>query len=199
MAEDQVLCQNHATVVAPQLDASRLECNSTSIDPLLWKYFGENICSVCKRKTSDFDMISKGEVRSAYLIPEDTIKMMKFVEKNNPHNSHWTPMHLYLRKHAKEFAIKRFGSLAAMEFEKHTREQNKFETDYIKAENVIREQTLEYKKSLSMTQTHQSKSKTESIIGRKRSAMDECKPTHKVTKHKKALTSLIDCVRGADL
>mmetsp|Transcript_4890 Transcript_4890/g.6747 ORF Transcript_4890/g.6747 Transcript_4890/m.6747 type:complete len:197 (-) Transcript_4890:30-620(-) len=182
----QVLCQNKDNL-----------CDSTSIDPLLWKEFGENICSICKRKTSDFDLISKGEVRSAFLIPEDTIKMMKYMEKSNPHNSHWTPMHLYLRKHAKEFAIKRFGSLAAMEFEKHKREQKKFETDFIKTDSIIREQTLEYKQSL--TKANQSIPKsTESTIGQKRSAIDECKATHKVTKHKKTLKSLIECLRGND-
>jgi hypothetical protein len=46
---------------------------------------------------------------------------MKYMVKRNRLHSNWGPSYLYLRKHAQEQAIKRFGSLRALDEEKHKR------------------------------------------------------------------------------
>lgn len=162
-------------------------CKSESVDPLLKEVFNENVCSICKLKSNDFDLITKSEVQASYLIPEDTIKTMKFTTKTNKHNSHWAPMHLYLRKHAKELSIKRFGSLEAMEEEKKSREKKKFQRDNAKTENILETQTLDFKKNLDPSV--QSLSNT---IGQKRKAAQSCKSQKK----RDSLKSLIDSIRG---
>mmetsp|Transcript_18215 Transcript_18215/g.34102 ORF Transcript_18215/g.34102 Transcript_18215/m.34102 type:complete len:100 (-) Transcript_18215:1461-1760(-) len=51
--------------------------------------------------------------------------MMKFQEKNNPRNSNWSMMKLYLRKHAKELSLDRWGSEEKLKQELERRNQDK--------------------------------------------------------------------------
>ena len=177
-------------------------CKSENIDLSINEIFGETICSVCKLKTSDFELISKSEVQSSYLIPVDTIKMMKFSTKNNHFNSHWAPIHLYLRKHAKERATERFGSLEAMESEKKKRECKKFERENAKTEDILTSQTNDFKSKL-----HQSFNDLAKPSENENSSSTEAGPkrrggidSSKLSKKRKTdLHSLVSCFRGEDV
>lgn len=58
----------------------------------------EPVCVSCKSHNDDYDLITKGEVQSRYLLPEGSIAMLKFLEKENPRHGSWTTMKLYLNK-----------------------------------------------------------------------------------------------------
>eukprot|EP01036_Dinobryon_divergens_P030308 gene30308-39533_t len=175
-------------------------CKSENIDVTIYEIFGENICSVCKLKSNDFELISKSEVQSSYLIPIDTIKMMKFSTKNNHFNSHWAPIHLYLRKHAKERAEERFGSYEAMEREKKIRESKKFDRENAKTEAILTSQTKDFKSKLHQpfndNAMHSENSSSTEPGSKRRDGIDSSKLSKK---RKTDLHSLVSCFRGEDV
>lgn len=186
---DKALCQF-------PVDPSRA-CSSDAVDQILFECFGERVCKRCKSKSDDFDLITKAEVQSFYLIPEDSIKTMKFMSKPNPHNSHWNQMRLYLRKHAKELSIKRYGNLEKVEEQKKAREQKKFEKEVAKSQVFFEQQTKEFTEEL-MNDTSKT-SQTNAIVGKKRSFLgdnNENGKAAKVGKKKSALKDLINCMAG---
>jgi DNA repair protein len=123
-------------------------CRSQTVDKLLWGVFGESICSNCKFGNADFDLITKSECASAFLVPLDEMKWMKYHERTNPLKSGWKPMKLFLRKHAKEVAIRRFGSLEGLEAEKKKREELRFQRGLEKTREVLEHATDNYRKEL---------------------------------------------------
>ena len=176
-----------------------VNCKSEAIDVMINETFGEKICSICKLKTNDFDLITKLEAQSSYLIPVDTIKMMKFSTKNNHVNSHWAPIHLYLRKHAKECAEKRFGSLEAMEEEKSRRECKKFERENAKTEAILTSQTMNFKSKLHQSfvdhSTHPEKSSSSEVAVKRKDGIDSSKLSKK---RKTDLHGLLSCFHGEE-
>jgi hypothetical protein len=103
--------------------------------------FGEAVCHTCKQKT-EFDLLSKDQVRSEYLIPLDSIGHMKYSAQPNPRNPNWTPMRLYLRKHAIERAIKRFGTLEALDADITTRGPSTVDRDLTATDNFFEKAKL---------------------------------------------------------
>jgi DNA-repair protein complementing XP-A cells len=121
-------------------------CGKCPVDHDLCEYFGEFVCKSCKFNTGDtYKTISRGECISAYLIPEDSLKVLKFMNKDNPHHVGWTPMKLYLRKHAVELALRRFGTLEALEDEKKKREAAKFERSLVKTDDILAKQSAVFR------------------------------------------------------
>jgi hypothetical protein len=109
----------------------------------LYQPFGESICHACKVNNSKvFETVSKDQVHREYLVPLDTIKYMRYMEKVNPRHPNWTPMRLYLRKHAREQAYKRFGNQEGLEAELKKRESCKFERDMKNTENFFEKAKL---------------------------------------------------------
>jgi hypothetical protein len=99
----------------------------SSKDMVLYENFKEKCCTSCQLKDyPDYEYISRGDMIEEYLLPLDTIKMMKFINKNNPKNPMWKPMKLYLVKHAKQKAYERFMNQDGLESEKKRRESIKF-------------------------------------------------------------------------
>lgn len=87
--------------------------------------YGEQVCKTCSEESEQYDQLTKQEVASQYLLTDSTIRMMKFQERNNPRNSNWAMMKLYLRKHAITQALDRWGSLAALQIEIEKRNTDK--------------------------------------------------------------------------
>ena len=132
----QAISQNSNSEQSDQSDESYKQfqtCKnllSNEFELLLQKSFGEQCCKSCQiRLRPDYETICKSTLVSEYLLPEGTIKMMKYYEKVNPKNPTWRPMNMYLRKHAKAKALERFGSLDSLEKEKHKREGAKLSKD----------------------------------------------------------------------
>ena len=99
------------------------------VDRTFWKAFGERCCTYCRSRSDDWEMISKDIVHKEYLIPISSIGLMRFLEKPNPLNPHWAPMQLFLRKQAREKALKRWGSVEALQREKDRRSEVKLRKD----------------------------------------------------------------------
>ena len=123
-------------------------CGKSPVDEVLYQVFDECVCKSCKKKTIMYDLISKSDCTSKYLLPEDAIKIMKFHTKDNPHNPGWTPMKLFLRKNAISMAIRRFGSEENLEKEKKIREEKKFQRGLEKAEDILSNTAEEYRMAL---------------------------------------------------
>mmetsp|Transcript_16939 Transcript_16939/g.28708 ORF Transcript_16939/g.28708 Transcript_16939/m.28708 type:complete len:263 (+) Transcript_16939:58-846(+) len=118
-------------------------CTSSYIDIPIYETFGEQVCSLCKQSTDSFDLLSKSEAAKLYLIPDDAFRFLKFQEKDNPHNSSWTPMKLYLRKHLRDLALKRFGSFDKLDEERQKRAMAQYEKGLDRTRNALSTTTKE--------------------------------------------------------
>jgi hypothetical protein len=105
---------------------------------LYWDCFGERCCGSCRlAQGSDWDLITRTEVLSEYLIPVDSIQLMKFSTRPNPHNPQWTAMKLFLRRHARLKAYTRFGGADELEREITRRKQIKFEKEFAQSNDIF--------------------------------------------------------------
>ena len=46
--------------------------------------------SAAQLSGEDYQCVTKKEAKETYLLPEGTIAVLKFVERDNPHHSSWT-------------------------------------------------------------------------------------------------------------
>ena len=155
LTEEQLLRmeRNRLEAIQKRVSKDKIEkgcqyCGNTSLDEEFLQNFHENICKPCKMKSSDFDLISRAEALSEYLIPEDALRLMKFQLKNNPHNQNWMPMKLFLRKNVQEFALQRFGSEEALEKEKLLREGKKFEKNLEETADLLENSTTSFRQMI---------------------------------------------------
>lgn len=102
-------------------------CGSGPVDPKLLEAFGEKVCAACRSKCDDYDSLSKADSAALYLLPDDSFKVLRHASKSNPHHSSWTPMKLFLRKHVKQLALRRFGSAEGLEEERRQRGERKLQ------------------------------------------------------------------------
>ena len=120
LAKDSLSCQ---CIIA---DTGQI-CGISPVAKDLLLTFGESCCDSCRHLTDDFGLINKSDVASQFLLPQDSIKMMKFSTKINPRNSGFAPMKLYLRKHAMEKSFKRWGDADGLLREIDRREKDRFD------------------------------------------------------------------------
>ena len=100
--------------------------------------FGEAVCRGCRIDNPHlYELASKHIILADYLIPESTVKMLKSSEKPNPHNPNWTPMRLYLRKHALHWSMDKWQTPEALENERQRRQQEKLDRDSAHADNAV--------------------------------------------------------------
>jgi DNA repair protein len=114
-------------------------CGETEVDELYFKSFDENVCRHCKLKNQAYEFINKSDAMSQYCLSEGSMKVMKFITRENPRQSSWTPMKLYIRKHVEAQALKRWGTWNELENEitrrkneKNAREKLKVNMEIIK-------------------------------------------------------------------
>lgn len=74
---------------------------SAQLDPMMRDQFGERVCFNCKDGRDEYDLLCKADVMAEYLLPEGTIRVLRFVEKENPKKEGWNKMKLFLRKHVR--------------------------------------------------------------------------------------------------
>jgi hypothetical protein len=107
------------------LDSGRV-CGGNH-DRQLKEQFGEVVCFKCKSETNDYECISKEAVKRDYLLPEASFKSLQFLLIPNPMNARWAHIKLYLRRHCKECAVRRWGSAAALQSELRLRETQRYD------------------------------------------------------------------------
>jgi len=134
----------HEELRCDQLAKENQRCDNilTTNDMIFYENFNEKCCMSCRQlNPADYDLISRTELISEYLIPLDSIKLMKCMTKPNPHNSYWTPMKLYLRKHARLKAFDRFGGVEGLEEEVKRRKNLKFEKEFAQTKDLLHQLT----------------------------------------------------------
>ncbi len=147
------------------------QCLSVNVDKELLGSFEIKVCVACKKRYPEFDLITKNECTSIYLLPQDTINCMKFCTRNNPRQAGWKPMKLYLRKEAEKLSIERFGSLENLENLKKVRAEQKFERGLVKSQSVISSSAERYRWELECHMDPTLDSGTgDSLVSKKRKA-----------------------------
>ena len=83
------------------------------------------------------EWVTKKEAISKYCLPEGTLAVCKYTEKENPHHKGWKPMKLYSRAEVRRRARERFGGLEELKAERRRREEKRFSNDLEKTKNVF--------------------------------------------------------------
>merc|ERR1712157_395867 len=84
------------------------------------------------------DYCSKEEAKKTYCLPDGTLAVCAFVEKENPHHKSWKPMKLYCRSEIRRRARDRFGGLEGLISERKKREEKRFRNDLEKAKELFK-------------------------------------------------------------
>eukprot|EP00903_Cladosiphon_okamuranus_P015146 g14005.t1 len=108
------------------------------VDKELLEGFGIIVCRACKLKNEDFQCVTKKEAKDTYLLPEGTIAVLKFIERDNPRHSSWTKMKLYLRRDVAAYSHKRWGSEEGLAEERTRRELLKFDRSLSRTKGVFK-------------------------------------------------------------
>lgn len=84
--------------------------------------------------------VTKTEAMKVYCLPEGTLSVCNYIEKDNPKHGKWSKMKLYNRKDIRKRARQRFGGLDGLVKEREKRERKRFERDWddVEAMNVFK-------------------------------------------------------------
>jgi len=119
--------------VGPQCEV----CRSTELlDQQRLEAFAVSVCKKCVDKMDDYDLMSKADASSQYLLPDDTLNFLPHKEKSNPHNKTWAPMKQFLRKQVRDQSYERWKDEDGLRAEKTRRDKLKYERDLAKAQAV---------------------------------------------------------------
>jgi DNA repair protein len=105
--------------------------------------YGVNVCAECRDKTDDYDVLSKSDVLTEYLLPEDLLKFLPHTTRENPHKSNWAPMKMYLRKMVREKSYERWEDDKGLQAEKARRQTLKYDRDLEKSIKSLEEKVGE--------------------------------------------------------
>jgi hypothetical protein len=84
------------------------------------------------------EFVTKKEAMKMYCLPEGTLAVCAFSEKQNPHHKGWTPMKLFNRSEIRRRARKRFGGIEGLIAERQMREDKRFQKDLERTKDVFR-------------------------------------------------------------
>ncbi|CAM9465963.1 unnamed protein product [Ectocarpus sp. 12 AP-2014] len=114
------------------------EQDDARMDKELLEAFGISVCRTCKLSREDFQYVSTKDVKDTYLLPQGTIAVLKFVERDNPHHSSWTKMKLYLRREVVAYSYKRWGSEDGLAAERRRRESLKYDRSLARTQGIFK-------------------------------------------------------------
>ncbi|KAJ1673471.1 DNA repair protein rad14 [Spiromyces aspiralis] len=128
------------------------ECESVDVDAMYLKIYDVKVCQKCREEYPEkYSLLTKTEVKEDYLLTDSELldrKLLPCWEKPNPHKSTWNNMLLFLREQVESFAIKKWGSLEALdeEFErrqaeKDRKKEKKFKKSLLELYNRTRTET----------------------------------------------------------
>lgn len=84
-------------------------CAQMPVEDEIEDAFGILVCRQCRYSSLEF--VTKTTCTSRYLLGDDDLKGLRFLERPNPRKGTWSRMHLYLREQAEEAAVAKWGSL----------------------------------------------------------------------------------------
>lgn len=88
--------------------------------------FGVAVCAAC-HGDGDFELMTKSDAQKQFLLPDASMKVLRFMEKQNPRHTNWKPMKLYLRKQVRERSYRRWGGSEGLAAEREKREARQWE------------------------------------------------------------------------
>jgi DNA-repair protein complementing XP-A cells len=95
--------------------------------------------------------VTASEAMKKYCLPQGTLDVCAFIEKDNPRNTKFSKMKLYMRSDIRKRARERWGGLEGLQTERRRRELNKFQKDLDDVKHVFKkskhynEQFISYK------------------------------------------------------
>lgn len=84
------------------------------------------------------NLVSKKEAKEMYCLPEGTLAVCSFVEKDNPRNRGWTKMKLYDRSEIRAKAWRRYGGMEGLIAERESRVMKRFKKDLEATKDVFK-------------------------------------------------------------
>lgn len=82
--------------------------------------------------------VSKEKAKRLYCLPDGTLEVCSFVEKENPRNKGFQPMKLYERKELRRRSRERYGGLEGLQEERRRREEKRFQNDLERTKDIFR-------------------------------------------------------------
>jgi len=112
------------------------ECGAQSLDNQMLTLFNEAICRNCKLDAPGFKMLTKTKAKEIYLVTDEDMRTLPFVEAANPRRAGWTRMKLYITKHVERIALRRWKSLEGLAAEQKRREVDRLKRREAKAKSA---------------------------------------------------------------
>ena len=97
------------------------ECGAAEIDPEIKSAFGISVCGRCRRQNADYKLLSRTASKDTFLLSDSDFTMLKFLSKENPRNSKWKPVQLYLQRQLRALSYAKHGNLQGLEAERASR------------------------------------------------------------------------------
>jgi XPA protein C-terminus len=82
--------------------------------------------------------VTRKEAREMYCLPDGTLAVCTFTEKENPHGKRLKPMKLFERAEIRRRARERFGGLAGLIEERDRRKNKKFQNALESTKNIFK-------------------------------------------------------------
>ncbi|BDA43285.1 probable DNA repair protein rad14 [Coccomyxa sp. Obi] len=101
-----------------------MHCGSLTFSSEYYNAFKVLVCNSCK---TQYDLISKGNAKSLYLLTDTDLKRLGSITKSNPQKKNWSPMRLYLLSQVEEAAHKKHGGPEGLEEQRRTQLSAKVE------------------------------------------------------------------------
>mmetsp|Transcript_30053 Transcript_30053/g.62809 ORF Transcript_30053/g.62809 Transcript_30053/m.62809 type:complete len:170 (-) Transcript_30053:535-1044(-) len=84
------------------------------------------------------EYVTKKDAMKLYLLPEGTLAVCEFVERENPRHKGWKPMKLYYRAEIRRRSRERFGSLQGLIEARIQRQDAQFARDLEKTKDIFK-------------------------------------------------------------
>jgi len=108
------------------------------LDERLLAGLAERVCGTCRDADEAYELLTKADAKTAYLLTESQLNLMAHLEKPNPRNAKWTAMKMYLRKHCSEAALKRWKTEDGLHAERQKRRGAQYAKQAKAAEGMLR-------------------------------------------------------------
>ena len=102
------------------------ECSSPSVNTQYQTVYKCLVCNDCVQKMPDkYSLLTKTECRQDYLLTDEELESLTYMERQNPHKASYSRMKLYMRFLVEEFALKKWKTWEALDEEFAQRSKRK--------------------------------------------------------------------------
>ncbi|EWM29360.1 dna repair protein rad14 [Nannochloropsis gaditana] len=121
-------------------------CGSGLVDPMYHDVFRITVCTPCKNNNEEeYGLVTKGDAVAEFLLQEGTMRVMPYLERNNPRNTKYQKMKLYCRRLLRAKAYERWDGPEGLAEERNRRRERRYESAIDKTLNVFAKTTKKAK------------------------------------------------------